>query len=434
MDDMAPQNQDDEYIVIPNPIYDVVFRYLMQDTESARIILSTLIDENIKKIDFQPLSFARKATPAEYDEQVELLITRQFERERDRILQDPGLSDLDKRLAISEISIKDPVTGKDLRMLHLDFAAVIEKDDGQEELVMIELQKVAIETDIFRFKHYIAENFLKKRKARRIDPDTGQEVEEELPYRLIPIFILNFAIEDDIRDLVVRTRQVKSGIFTGKGIDAPNEFIDNLSYELFVVQLPYLREAEKAGPGTDPHRRQLLSLLKLFDQGARKTDNQYRLRLFRRMFPGFLDRVIRRLQSADIDNPDLEKQMQAEDFFLRPLLQRDNKIAWLKMHKKEIESQLKEKEKELRKTAKALQQKDKALEQKDKALEQKDKVLADTAKELEQKDKVLADTAKALEEQRRTILNMARLLKASGLSDQEIHHQTGLPIDQIEGL
>jgi len=132
------------------------------------------------------------------------------------------------------------------------------------------------------------------------------------------------------------------------------------------------------------------------------------------------DRVIRRLQSADIDNPDLEKQMQAEDFFLRPLMQRDNKIAWLKMHKKEIESQLKEKEKELRKTARELQQKDKALEQKDKVLEQK--------------DKVLADTAKALEEQRRTILNMARLLKAAGLSDQEIHHQIGLPIDPIEGL
>jgi len=105
--------------------------------------------------------------------------------------------------------------------------------------------------------------------------------------------------------------------------------------------------------------------------------------------------------------------MQAEDFFLRPLLQRDNKIAWLKMHKKEIESQLKEKEKELRKTAKELQQKDKALEQ---------------------KDKVLADNAKALEEQRRTILNMARLLKASGVADQEIHRQTGLPIDPIEGL
>lgn len=41
---------DSEYIIIPNPIYDVVFRYLMEDPESAMIVLSTLIDEKISTL------------------------------------------------------------------------------------------------------------------------------------------------------------------------------------------------------------------------------------------------------------------------------------------------------------------------------------------------------------------------------------------------
>lgn len=36
-----------DYIVIPNPIYDVVFKYLMEDNQSAKIIISTLIKEKI---------------------------------------------------------------------------------------------------------------------------------------------------------------------------------------------------------------------------------------------------------------------------------------------------------------------------------------------------------------------------------------------------
>jgi hypothetical protein len=40
-------------------------------------------------------------------------------------------------------------------MLHLDFAAVIEKENGEEEMVMIELQKASFETDIFRFKEQV---------------------------------------------------------------------------------------------------------------------------------------------------------------------------------------------------------------------------------------------------------------------------------------
>ena len=375
---MQQNINEQEYLVIPNPIYDVVFRYLMQDYDSALIILSTLINEKIKKLDFQPLTFARKTTAAEYNEQIEQKINKLFEKEKQKIIADNTLSELEKEIAISDISIKDPVTGKDIKLLHLDFVAVIEKENGEEEMVMIELQKVALETDIFRFKEYIAENFQKKRKIFKTDPDTGQEIETESPYRLIPIFILNFTIEEDINDLMIKTRQIKTGIFTDKEIGKRNEFIDYLSYELYVVQLPYLRRIEQLDFENNEYKQKLFALLKLFDQRAKKIDNEYRLRLFRRMFPGFLDRVIKRLQTADIDNPNLEKQMKAEDYYLKPLVQRDNKIAWFKLNQKRIETELKE------------------------------------------KDKV--------------IIELAKTLKENGISMDIIHKKTGLPVDEIEKL
>jgi len=388
-----------DYLVIPNPIYDVVFRYLMQDYDSAMIILSTLINEKIKKLYFQPLTFIKKTTVTEYNKQVEQKIDKLFEKEKQKIISDNNLSELDKNVAISEITIKDPITGKDVKLLHLDFAAVIEKENGEEEMVMIELQKAAYETDIFRFKQYICENFQKKRKIKKTDPDTGQEIEIELPYRLIPIFILNFKIEDEINDLMIKTRQIKTGIFTDKELNKKNEFIDHLSYELYVVQLPYLKIAEELYFEPETYKAKLFALLKLFDQRAKKTDNECRLRLFRRLFPGFLDIVIKRLQTADIDNPDLEKQMRAEDHFLKLLLNQYNKIAWFKLNQKETE-----------------------------------KKLSETAKQLENEINKNKDKDKALEDKNKVIIEFAKTLKENGVPIDVIYKKTGLTIDEIEKL
>ncbi len=164
-------------------------------------------------------------------------------------------------------------------------------------------------------------------------------------YRLIPIFILNFKIKDEISDLMIKTRQIKTGIFTDRELKTKNEFIDHLIYELYVVQLPYLEEIDESSIEKDEYKWNLYALLKLFDQKAKKIDNEYRLRLFRKIFPDFLERIIKRLQSADIDNPDLEKQMQAEDNYLKSLQRRDNKISWLLLNKKQIENELEEKDK-----------------------------------------------------------------------------------------
>ncbi|MEM0995035.1 MAG: hypothetical protein AAGI49_18540, partial [Bacteroidota bacterium] len=359
---------EDEYIIIPNPIYDVVFRYLMEDEESAIIVLSTLLNVTIKELEMEPLTHAEKKKPSAATE------------------------------------IRDPKTKDDIRLFHLDFTATIELEDGTEELVMIELQKASEPDDIFRFKRYISRNFQRERDAEVIDPETRTVISIKQPIRLIPIFILNFRIENEVNDILVKTSREILGVFSEKTLKKQNEFIGNLTYDIWVVQLPNLSKFQPEDFEADTYKSNLYSLLKLFDQKSKVKTNEHRLRLIQRFFPDFLDRVIRRLQAADIHNSDLEEQMFAEDEYLRALQLRDNKISF---YESKVKAQ-------------------------GKALSEKNKELKEKNQELSKKDKELDDKNEALNAQRQVILELAKSLKSYGISDAEIQQKTGLSLEEIE--
>jgi hypothetical protein len=361
-------SNDNEYIIIPNPIYDVVFRYLMADYESAIIVLSTLINEKIKKLHLEPLTHPEKKDPIN--------------------------------------KVKDPQTDDDVRLFHLDFTATIELADGAEELIMIELQKASEPEDIFRFKRYISKNFQQKHIVEVTDIQTQAIKTVERPIRLIPIFILNFRIENEVNDLLIKINRIKTGVFKTETLKKHNEFIDNLNYNMLVVQLPNLHNIREEEYLQDEYKRKLYALLKLFDQKEQVKNNEHRLRLIRKMLPGFLDRVIARLQAADSENPDLEENMFIEDEILKVLIDRDNKIAFFQEKLELTKEQL-----------------DAAKEQLDTAKEQ-----LDTTKEQ-------LDTAKEqLDKKNELILNIAKKLKADGASNEHIQVLTGLSIEEINGL
>lgn len=286
---------ENDYIIIPNPLYDVVFKYLMEDNESAIIILSTLINEKIKKLTFEPLSHTEK--------------------------------------------VKAPNSEKDINLFHLDFTAIVELPDGSEDLIMIEIQKANQANDIFRFKRYISANFQKKQEKEIVNPHTQAIEKINKPIRLIPIFILNFRIENEIDDLLIVTNRLKRGIFKDKLLEKTNEFIDNLSYDIWVVQLPNLHKIKKEEYENDEYKSKLYSLFNLFDQEAKNPKNTHRLLLLRKQFPNFLERVIQRLRAADADNPELEEQMFAEDEYLSELNKMYNDLSWFK-EKLETEKKL----------------------------------------------------------------------------------------------
>ena len=380
-------DNDSEYIIIPNPIYDVVFRYLMEDEQSAIIVISTLINQKILSLEAQPLTHSEK---------------KQIEEDENG-----------EKLEITEIKKNAFKTKDNLLMFHLDFKAVIELENGEREIVMIELQKASAPSDIFRFKRYISRNFQQKQNKEIIDPITKDNKIVEAPIRLIPIFILNFIIEEEINDVLIKITRVKEGVFKGKNLVQNNEFIDNLTYDMYVVQLPNLHKISEEEYQDDQYKRKLYALLRIFDQKSKIKDNEHRVRVMRRFFPSFMKRLIRRLQAADLNNVYLEEQMFIEDEHGKDLKDKDSTINSLLIQG--------EKKDEL------LTQKDELLTQKEEVITQKDELLTQKEEVITQKDEVI--TQKDL-----FLIKYARKLKEQGLSTSQIEEETGLSIQQINDL
>ena len=93
-------------MTIANPIYDIVFKYLMEDERIARTILSALLQEDIIKVEVRPHEYSNN-----------------------------------KRDALS--------------VFRIDFGATIRKSDGSEQLILIELQKTWLPTEALRFRQYL---------------------------------------------------------------------------------------------------------------------------------------------------------------------------------------------------------------------------------------------------------------------------------------
>jgi hypothetical protein len=112
-------------------------------------------------------------------------------------------------------------------------------------------------------------------------------------------------------------------------------------------------------------------------------------------------------------------------------MQRDNKISWLLLHKKQIETELEEKDKALVESTKVIEEKDKALVESTKVIQEKDKALVESTKVIEEKKKALAEEkakAKLLQ------LEFARMMKENGFPLRAIHEKTGVPIEELENL
>jgi hypothetical protein len=119
-------------MIIANPIYDVVFKYLLDDTEIARELLSTILGVNI-------------------------------------------------------IQLKDEAG--EIKIFHLDFKAVISMADGTQKSVLIELQKAKKSLDIMRFRRYLGENYGKEEIRTN---DDGQA--EGYAIEIVTIYILGYKL------------------------------------------------------------------------------------------------------------------------------------------------------------------------------------------------------------------------------------------------
>ncbi len=118
-------------MLIANPIYDAVFKYLMDDLPVAKVILSTVVGREIEELEFK-------------------------QRERSAQVASLGVT-----------------------IFRLDFSAVIKTADGERKNVLIEIQKADSGEDIGRFRRYLAENYYTPPPPKMSKPPKGLPGERE---------------------------------------------------------------------------------------------------------------------------------------------------------------------------------------------------------------------------------------------------------------
>ena len=297
---------------IANPIYDVVFKYLMEDTEIAKLIISTIIGEEIVVLDFLPQ---------------------------------------ESTVTLSQRS---------LTVYRLDFSATIQQPDGGSKQVIIEIQKAKFATDIMRFRQYLGAQYQKKENTYIVLID-GKEITRAMP--IVSIYFLGYHLEHTTAP-VIKVARTYTDVTTGEEIHEHEEFIESLTHDSYVIQIPHLRP---------DHKTDIEQVLSIFDQ-HHTTSDRHVLQINEADYPEKYREVIRRLQRA-IAEPDVQRTMDVED---------------------EILAELQTLEREIARKDKALEEKNRTLEEKDRALEEKDRALEEKNKTLEEQQQLIEELQRRL--------------------------------------
>jgi len=282
-------------VEIANPIYDVVFKYMMEDNAVAKLLVSSIIGEEIISLEPKPQEHTTEIDNPD-DEKTSLTVYR------------------------------------------LDFSAKIKTPEGHK-LIIIEMQKASVPADIKRFRMYLGKQYA--------DAGNSVEIEDGIrePLRIYTIYFLGkdlsicdtpvLSVFPEIRD--VATQQV---------IEGNSRFIELLNHKCWIVQINCLKKRR---------RNDLEMLLSVFDQENRSKDHHI-MNVNEDDFPEKYRPLIRRLKMA-ASSPEIKKQMQDEDEvweYLRDI-ERIGRNKGRKDGIKEMEGIVAQKDKELEEKDKVIE-------------------------------------------------------------------------------
>jgi len=321
-------------MIIANPLYDVVFKSLMEDNRIASFFLETLLEETI--------------------ESLEVITT-----ERTMQLKDPDMS--------KEKWEKKGIQRLGIQLIRLDFVATILLKTGGTKKVLIEIQKARKPIDVMRFRNYLAEHYKKEDKIL-LD---GKKKKVALP--IITIYMLGFNLHE-IEAAAVKVDRHYIDLQTKSIINTKSDFIEKLTHDCYIVQL--LRIESRFQTTLD-------RLLTIFEQRYFISDEET-LKSYEPtednepMITKMIDTLYHRgadpkkRQELD-DEREMERVLKVYmgeegEENLRKL---DESMETVRMQKIEIQ----EKDKSLEEKDKSIEEKDKSIEEKDKSLMEKDKLI-----------------------------------------------------------
>ena len=165
-------------MVIANPIYDVVFKRMMENDKVAKFFIGTLLEQTIETVEVKP----------------------------------------------QEFTYTDELAG--LAVFRLDFIATIKTESGASKKILIEIQKAKNQIDLMRFRNYLAEQYKKE------DEING----EKMILPITTIYILGFKLPE-ITSACLKVERNYKDLVNNLRIETKSDFIEKLTHDSYVVQV-----------------------------------------------------------------------------------------------------------------------------------------------------------------------------------------------------
>ena len=278
-------------ITVANPIYDSVFKYLMEDNRVAKTVLSALMKKEVVEVEMRKHEYTNGT--------------------RDKI-----------------------------SMFRIDFGAKVRQEDGSLKLVLIELQKTWLETETLRFRQYLGTQYANPDNILKDDNPNGYGIP------MITVYLLGHRV-GDIEEPVLYVRH-KSYDYDGKEVTKgmPDPFVESLVHDSIIVQIPYLH-------GRVNNR--LVEVLSVFDQTNKDGKNRQVLKIDDSVYDGDteMQHILHRLLAAASDSK-LRQDMNVEDEYFSAIETRDTAIMKRDQRIAEQDAQLEEQSAQLEEQRAAL--------------------------------------------------------------------------------
>jgi hypothetical protein len=362
-------------MIIANPIYDVVFKYMMEDNKVAKKFISVIIGEEVIELDFAVREVTTVGAKKQSPKNKEVI-------ELDFAAREITTVGAKKQSQKNKEKNKEKGDAVVVKLLRLDFVAKILTNKGYKT-VTIEMQKASYPTDIMRFRQYIGTQY------GSVENSYKDEFGNEHPREIYCIFFLGDGL--DIKGVpVLVVSNVVHDLATGERLDVQNEFISKIHHKSWIIQVPCIPKRR---------RNELEKLLGIFDQN-KIFDNKHLLNIEDEDFPEEFRLILRRLASA-LQNSNIKANMEFEDDILRSIrLAEQVKDNIIREKDKTIEEKDKaftqehaEKEKAIAKADEERTEKEKAIAKAEEERTEKEKERTEKEKERTEKEKALAKVA-----------------------------------------
>ena len=272
-------------IYVANPIYDSVFKYLMEDERVAKTVLSALLKKEVVSVELRPHEYANE-------------------------------------------------TNDKISMFRIDFGARIRTGENETKLILIELQKTWVETETLRFRQYLGAQYSDKNNIYRQEGSR-----QDFAYPMVTIYIMGHRIGDiDVPVLYVSHKAYDyEGREVTKGM--PDPFVESLVHDSIIVQIPLLH-------GVINNR--LDEVLSVLDQTKRDKDDPHLLCLDESAYADSSDMnyIVHRLTAAAA-NPQMRQNMNVEDEYYAAIEDRDTAIMSRDKKIKEQDGKIREQREQL---------------------------------------------------------------------------------------